>query len=91
MITGFWWIVFIDVRFGAALVGRELAITDEAVRPVVDNFDLQFVVARFKGLGDVHPSRRTPDYSEILSVERHLRRLADISEIEIKPLLLAEN
>ena len=82
MIAGFWRIVFIDVRFGAALVGRELAITDEAVRPVVDNFDLQFVVARFKGLGDVHPSRRTLEHTEVFAVERDLRRLTKSAKIE---------
>ena len=82
MFAGFWGIVFIDVRFGAALVGRELAITDEAVRPVVDDFNLQFVLTRFKGLGDVHPSWLTPDDSKVFAVERHLRCLADGSEVE---------
>ena len=82
MIAGFWRIVFIDVRFGAALVGRDLAITDEAVRPVVDDFDLQFVVARFEGLGDLQPSRRTPDDPKVFAVERHLRCLADHAKIE---------
>ena len=82
MFAGFWGIVFIDVRFGAALVRRELAITDEAVRPVVDDFDLQFVLAGFKCLADVHPSRRTPNDSKVFAVERHLRCLADGSKIE---------
>ena len=80
--AGFWGTVFIDVRFGAALVGGELAVADEAVRPVVDDFDLQFVVAGFKCLADVHPSRSTPDDSKVFAVERHLRCLADHAEVE---------
>ena len=35
VLAGFQGIVFLDVGSGAALLGGELAITDEAVRPVV--------------------------------------------------------
>ena len=35
MLAGFQAIVFLDVGSDAALLGGELAITDEAVRPVV--------------------------------------------------------
>ena len=35
MLAGFQGIVFLDVGSGAALLGRELAITDETIRPVV--------------------------------------------------------
>ena len=71
-----------DVGAGAALVGRELAVAYQAVGTVVNDFDLQFVLALFGRSDDRHPKKVVPDHSEVLSVERDFRRLSDRSEIE---------
>ena len=80
--AGFWRIVFRDVCARAALVGGELGVADQSVRPLVDDFDLEFVLASFNDLGDVHPTRIAPDDSELFAVERDLGGLDDGSEVE---------
>ena len=80
--AGFWRVVFRDVCAGAALVGGELGVANQAVRPVVDDFDLEFVLAGLEGIGDVHPTGCAPDDSEVFAVERDLGGLDDGSEVE---------
>ena len=80
-----------DVCPSAALLRRELRIADQAVWPTVDDFDLQFVLARFECLGDLQPSRRTPDDSEVFAVERHLGRMPDHSKGEMETPAIAEH
>ena len=83
MLAGFRRIVFIDIRLGAALIRGKLAITDQAIGPVVDDFYLQDVFASFDGPGYVNPPGRAPDHSQFLSVERHLGCLTHRAEVEI--------
>ena len=75
-------LVFDDVGARAALVLRELAVANQAVGPVIDDFDFEFVLAGLDGLRDVHSPGRTPEHAQVFSVECDLRRLYDISEIE---------
>ena len=78
----FWAGVSTDVGAGAALIHSEFAVAYQAVGTVVNDFDLQFVLALYGRSDDRHPKKVVQDHSEVLSVERDFRRLSDRSEIE---------
>ena len=73
-----------------AIVG-ELLVADEAIRPEVRDFNLQFVVARLGGLGDVDSERGLPQDAQVLAVQPNLGNLLDAAEVEQDRTVFAES
>jgi hypothetical protein len=60
-----------------------LLVADESVRPAVDDFDFQLVVAGLDGIGDFHPPWSTPDDTEVFAIQFHPPHVVDNAQIEI--------
>src|SRR5438309_2215853 len=72
-------------REGVLPGGVGLLIADQSIDPEIGHRDRDEVVTRFHRAGHVDAERRLPDDSERLAVDRHLRQVLHISEIEPQP------